>query len=154
LLWPQPGFVRIGYLPGRRQAKILGASIGQGRAMQRGSGRSARYAVALAALAVFALGGAAAIKNMAVVAAAHSKLADLPLADLVKPCKGTPKTWPAGKIFVLLLKTPAPPDMHGVLQKLFSGGPAEARAAIAKLNESRQVVKIVNSDEDLLRVVD
>jgi len=118
------------------------------------SGKSLRGAVVLAAWAIFAAAAPAAIKNMAVVASAGSKLADVPLADLVKLCKGTARAWPDGRNFVLVLKNPDSPDMHGVLQKLFGGGPAEARTAIAKLNESRQVVKIVDSDEDLLRTVD
>jgi hypothetical protein len=117
------------------------------------SGKSARGAVLLAVLVMFAAAASSALKNMAVVAVAGSKLADVPLADLVKLCKGTTKTWPDGRNFVLVLKNPDSPEMHGVLQRLF-GGPAEARAAIAKLNESRPVVKIVDSDEDLLRTVD
>jgi len=44
--------------------------------------------------------------------------------------------------------------MHGVLQKLFGGTLAEAKATIAKLNESRSVVKIVESDDELLRTVE
>ena len=35
-----------------------------------------------------------------------------------------------------------------------AGAPGELKAAIAKLNETRQMVKIVESDEDLLRTVD
>lgn len=113
-----------------------------------------RCAAVLAALALLAGAGTTAIKNMAVVTSAGNKLSDVPLAELVKLCKGTAKTWPDGRGFVLVLKNPDAPEMHGVLQKLFGGGPAEARAAIAKLNESRQVVRIVDSDEDLLRAVD
>jgi hypothetical protein len=43
--------------------------------------------------------------------------------------------------------------MHGALTKLF-GGPADLKAAIAKLNETHQVVKVVDTDDDLLRTVD
>jgi hypothetical protein len=118
------------------------------------SGKSVRGAAVLAVLVVFTAAASSAMKNMALVASAGSKLADVPLADLIKLCKGTAKTWPDGKNFVLVLKNPDSPELHGVLQKLFGGGPAEARAAIAKLNESRAAVKIVNSDEDLLRTVD
>ena len=42
--------------------------------------------------------------------------------------------------------------MRLAMQKLFGAG--EARAAIAKLNESREAVKIVGSDQDLLRTVE
>jgi len=57
--------------------------------------------MALAALAAFSASAVPAIKNMAVVASANSKLADVPLADLVKMCKGSPKVWPDGKNFLL-----------------------------------------------------
>jgi hypothetical protein len=95
-----------------------------------------------------------AIKNMAVVASAGSKLADVPLTELVKYCKGSAKAWPDGRNFVIVLKNPDLPEMRVALQKLFGGGAAEARLAIAKLNETRQTAVIVDSDDDLLRAVD
>ena len=113
-----------------------------------------RGAIALAVLATFSAGAVPATKNMAVVASANSKLADVPLGDLVKMCKGTTKAWADGKSFVLVLRNPDAPEMHSVLLKLFGAGPAEAKVAIAKLNEAHQTVKIVDSDEDLLRTVD
>jgi hypothetical protein len=112
-----------------------------------------RVAIALGALAFLSASAVPAIKNMAVVAPANSKLADVPLSDLVKLCKGTTKAWPDGKSFVLVLRNPDAPEMRGVLLKLF-GGATEAKLAIAKLNEAHQAVKIVDSDEDLLRTVD
>src|SRR6267154_838393 len=90
-----------------------------------------------------------AIKNMAVVVSAGSKLADVPLTELIKYCKGTAKAWPDGKSFVIVLKNPDAPEMHVALQKLFGGGASDARVLIAKLNETRQAVKIVESDNDL-----
>jgi ABC-type phosphate transport system substrate-binding protein len=91
---------------------------------------------------------------MAVVASAGSKLADVPLTELVKYCKGSAKAWPDGRNFVIVLKNPDLPEMRVALQKLFGGGAAEARLAIAKLNETRQAAVIVDSDDDLLRAVD
>jgi len=96
----------------------------------------------------------AGIKNMAVVVSAGSKLTDVPLADLTKLCKGTQKAWPDGKNFTLVMKDPDSTEMHAVAQKLFGAAPGEAKAVIAKLNESRLTVKIVNNDEDLLRTVE
>jgi hypothetical protein len=109
-----------------------------------------------AILGVFLLaaGALAGIKNMAVVASAGSKLSDVSLADLTKLCKGAQKTWPDGKNFTLVMKDPESPEMHVVAQKLFGGAPGEAKAIIAKLNESRLTVKIVDNDEDLLRNVE
>jgi hypothetical protein len=95
-----------------------------------------------------------AIKNMAVVASAGSKLADVPLTELVRYCKGSARAWPDGRNFVIVLKNPDLPEMRVALQKLFGGGAAEARLAIAKLNETRQAAVIVDSDDDLLRAVD
>jgi hypothetical protein len=39
-------------------------------------------------------------------------------------------------------------------QKLFGAAPGEVKALIAKLNEPRLAVKIVENDEDLLRTVE
>ena len=118
---------------------------------------SAKMIRALVVLSVTTLLGVfahAASRNMAVVTSANSKLNDVPLADLVKYCKGTTKAWPDGKAFTIVMKNPDAPEMHGVLLKLFGGTSAEAKAAISKLNEGRAVVKIVESDEELLKAVE
>ena len=112
-----------------------------------------RSGLALLTLAMFTRAAMPAISKMAVVASANSKLTDVAFADLVKLCKGTIKAWPDGKSFVLILKNPDAPEMRGVLQKLFGVG-VDAKTAIAKLNETRQTVRIVDSDEDLLKAVD
>jgi hypothetical protein len=104
--------------------------------------------------AVFASTAVPALKNMAIVASAGSKLTDVPMADLTKYCKGTAKTWPDGKNFMIVMRNPYAPEMHGVVQKLFGATPAESRAAIAKLNDTRTTVKIVESDEELLKIVE
>jgi len=108
---------------------------------------------ALALLAGFCIQLAAATKNMAVVTSASSKLADVGLQELMKLCKGTAKTWPDGRSFVLIVRNPDLPEMHRVLQKLF-GAESDPKAAIAKLKESRQAIRVVDSDDDLLRAVD
>ena len=110
--------------------------------------------------AVFCVGGlfagsaAPAIKNMAVVASAGSKLQDVPLAELAKLCKGTQKLWADGRSFTLVMKDPESADMHVAVQKLFGVSAGEVKSAIAKLNETRTVVRVVESDEDLLRTVE
>jgi len=96
----------------------------------------------------------AGIKNMAVVVSAGSKVGDISLAELTKLCKGTQKTWADGKSFVLVIRDPESPDLRIAMQKLFGESGGEAKGAIAKVNEARQVVKIVGSDEDLLRTVE
>ncbi len=96
----------------------------------------------------------AAIKNLAVVMSTGSKLSDVPLADLIKLCKGIQKAWPDGKSFTLVIKNPESPEMRVAVQKLFGDPSGDPKTAIAKLNESRVTVKIVGSDEELLRVVE
>jgi ABC-type phosphate transport system substrate-binding protein len=114
----------------------------------------------LAVLAILSLVGiphvstSAGIKNMAVVVSAGSKLADLSLVDLMKLCKGTQKNWPDGKSFTLVIRDPESPDLRVAMQKLFGESGGEAKAAIAKVNEARPIVKIVSNDDDLLRTVE
>ena len=94
-----------------------------------------------------------AIKNMAVVVAADSNLPDLTMAEFTKLCKGTQKSWPDGRTFTLVLKDPTSPEMHVAVQKLFGAAPADAKTAIAKINEVRPLIKIVANDEDVFRTV-
>ena len=96
----------------------------------------------------------AAVKNLAVVTAAGSKLTDVPLADLVKFCRGAQKAWPDGRNFTLVIKDPGSPEMHVAVSKLLGTSAAEVKAAIEKLNEGRAAVKIVDSDDELLRTVE
>jgi hypothetical protein len=120
--------------------------------------KALRNSLRLAAVLCFASVQAAsvtpAIKNMALVVSAGSKLADVPLADLSKLCKGVQKAWPDGKNFTLVIKDPESPEMHVAVQKLFGAAPGEVKAAIAKVNEFRLAVKIVASDEELLHTVE
>ena len=113
-----------------------------------------RIAAVLCASVFLAAPAVPAVKNMAVIVSAGSKLADVPLADLTKLCKGTQKAWPDGKSFTLVIKNPESSEMRGVVQKILGGATPDIKAAIAKLNESRQVIKIVDNDEDLLHTVE
>ena len=119
------------------------------------SNRSGMRIAALAcAVALFAGPAVPAIKNLAVVTSASSKLQDVPLAELAKLCKGAQKAWADGRSFTLVMKDPASPDMHIAVQKLFGASSSEVKTAIAKVNEARAVVRVVESDEDLLHTVD
>jgi hypothetical protein len=106
------------------------------------------------AAALLAGNAAPGIKNMAVVAPASSKLQDVPLVELAKLCKGTQKTWADGRSFTLVMKDPESPELHVAVQKLFGVSASELKSSIAKLNETRTVVRIVESDDDLLRAVE
>lgn len=114
--------------------------------------RSALCAVVLSG--VFAAASALpAIKTMAVVVAADSKLPDITLAELIKLTRGTQKAWPDGRSFTLVLKNPTAPEMHVAVQKLFGVAPADVPAAIAKINQLRPLIKVVGTDEDVFRTV-
>ncbi|HEV1994169.1 MAG TPA: hypothetical protein VGR03_07555 [Candidatus Acidoferrum sp.] len=123
--------------------------------MKRNAGGKWLQITALLCIAsMLGVASVAAIKNMAVVISAGSKLSDVPLADLVKLCKGNQKTWSDGKSFTLVIKNPEAPEMRVAMQKLFGDAGGDVKAAIAKVNESRLIVKIVGSDEELLRIVE
>jgi hypothetical protein len=94
-----------------------------------------------------------AIKNIAVVMTAGTTIEDVQLSELIKLCKGVQKTWIEGKSFTLVMTDPASPDMHAAIQKLFNMPPADLKAARPKINETRTVIKVVDSDADLLRTV-
>jgi hypothetical protein len=114
--------------------------------------RSALCAVVLSGV-LAAASALPAIKTMAVVVAADSKLPDLTLAELVKLTKGTQKAWPDGRSFTLVLKNPTAPEMHVAVQKLFGVAPADVPAAIAKINQLRPLIKVVATEEDVFRTV-
>jgi hypothetical protein len=117
-------------------------------------GNGLRIVAVLCAGALLAGSAAPAIKNMAVVTSASSKLQDVSLAELAKLCKGTQKVWADGRSFTLVMKDPESPDLHVAVQKLFGMPASEVKTAIMKLNETRAVVRIVESDTDLLRTVE
>jgi hypothetical protein len=94
-----------------------------------------------------------AIKNIAVVMSAGTKIDDVQLSELMKLCKGVQKTWIEGKSFTLVMTDPASPDMHAAVQKLFNMTPVDLKTALPKLNETRTLIQIVDSDNDLLRTV-
>jgi hypothetical protein len=116
--------------------------------------RLLQFAVVMFLVFVFAAPLLPAVRNWALVAPAGSKLQDIPLADLVKFCKGTQKAWPDGKNFTIVIHDPESPEMHTAVQKLFGVDAAGAKALIDKLNETRPVIKIVQSDADLMRTVE
>ncbi len=97
-----------------------------------------------------------ATKNVAVVVSAASKLRGIALADLMKLCKGAQRSLPDGQTFTFVIKDPDAPDMRLTMEKLFGMTPAEAKAAIVKLNNSHPgspVVRIVTTDEEVLNTV-
>jgi hypothetical protein len=135
ILWILP---RKGYVP-TMKGKTRGPRLGRA------------FALLLAVLV--ALPAVPAAKNIAVIMSAGSKQQDVSLGELVKLCKGTQKAWEDGKSFTLVMKDPESPELRTPVQKLFGMAPAELKTALTKLNESRQLVKIVATDEELLHTV-
>jgi hypothetical protein len=116
--------------------------------------RLLQFAVVVCLVFVSAVPLLPAVRNWALVAPTGSKLQDVTLTDLVKLCKGTQKAWPDGKSFTIVMHDPEAPEMRAAVQKLFGVDAAEMKPLVAKLNESRPLIKIVQSDEDLMRTVE
>jgi hypothetical protein len=116
--------------------------------------RTGRHLLLVFALCCVAASVAfAAIKSMALIVAAGSKLPDVTLVEISKLSKGSQKAWPDGRTFTLVMKDPTSPEMHVAVQKLLGVTPADAKTAIAKINQSRPLIKIVATDDDVFRVV-
>lgn len=113
-----------------------------------------RIAAVLCFLGILAAPVMPGVRNWAVVASAGSKLQDVSLTDLAKLCKGSQKAWADGKNFTLVMTDPEAPELRVAVQKLFGVGPSEVKAVIARLNEGRPIIKIVESGADLLRTVE
>jgi hypothetical protein len=95
----------------------------------------------------------AAMKNWAIVVAAGSKLQDVSLIDLSKLCKGSQKTWPDGRNFTLVIHNPDSPEMKSVLEKIFGVSETDLKPTVSKLTESKSILKVVESDEEIIRTV-
>jgi hypothetical protein len=120
------------------------------------SGRDRRFAqlVLAAIFLVFAvMPTLAGMKKWAVVAPAGSKLEVVSLTNLVQLCKGTQKAWPDGKAFTLVMHSPDEPEMRSAIQVLFGSASGDMKTFLTNVNQSRVVIKVVDSDEDLLRTV-
>lgn len=97
-----------------------------------------------------------AIKKIALITSTGTRLENIELTELTKLFKGAQKSWPDGRNFLPVMKDPESPEMRPVVQRFFGTAPAEARAAISKLNDlhaGQKVVRIVASDEEVLGAV-
>ena len=110
-------------------------------------------ALFLCLMALFASVAFPAVKKLAVVTSTSSPLQDVQLASLVKLCNGTLKAWPNGEAFKLVIEDPGAPEMSVAVKKLLGTTGDNAKAAIAKVNGSHEIVKIVSTDEELLETV-
>jgi hypothetical protein len=95
-----------------------------------------------------------AVKTWALVIATGNKLQGISMAELARLCKGARRTWPDGRNFTLVIHDPESPEMHGAIQKLFGVTASEVKPLLARLNVSRPVIRIAETDEELLRTVE
>jgi hypothetical protein len=116
--------------------------------------RLAQFCVVLCLTFTFVAPLPCAVRKWALVVSAGSKLQDIPLADLVKFCKGAQKTWPDGRNFTIVIHDPESPEMRSAVEKLFGVDALLTKPLVAKLNESRTMIKVVQTDEDLMRTVE
>jgi ABC-type phosphate transport system substrate-binding protein len=95
----------------------------------------------------------AGFKKWAVITSAGSKMQDVSLAEITKLCKGTQKTWPDGRNFTLVIRDPELPEMRATVETLFGVAPSEMKNVLARMNQSHVVIRIADTDEDVLRTV-
>ncbi len=157
--WPaSSGWAHGSHVRLVREASILETEVSARKALGiMKDARSRRWfqvAVVLCLSIVSAAPLFSAMKNWAVVTASGNKLRDVPLSDLSKLCKGAQKLWTDGKPFTLVIHDPDSPDMRYAIQKLFGGEASELKPVFAKINEGRKVIRIVDTDQELLRTVE
>lgn len=95
-------------------------------------------------------------RDLAVVSNKANSVSALPLADLVKICKGQTNHWSDGKSVTFIMRSPASPEMKIVLEKLYQLPEAQVKEVIAGANHGRAghpAIMIVDSDEDLVNKV-
>jgi hypothetical protein len=102
-------------------------------------------------------GGARAVaRDLAVVSNKSNSVAAIPVADMVKICKGQTGHWPDGKSVTFVMRSPSVPEMRLVLEKLYEAPEAQVKEIVATANHGRMghpAIMIVDSDEDLVNKV-
>jgi hypothetical protein len=102
-------------------------------------------------------GGARAVaRDLAVVSNKSNSVSAIPVADMVKICKGQTGHWPDGKSVTFVMRSPSVPEMRLVLEKLYEAPEAQVKEIVATANHGRMghpAIMIVDSDEDLVNKV-
>jgi hypothetical protein len=92
----------------------------------------------------------AAAKDFALISNKANAVTALPMADLVKICKGQTNHWPEGKPVTVILRDPASPEMKLVLEKVYGMSKDEVFNLISTANHGRAnhpAIIVVDSDE-------
>lgn len=100
--------------------------------------------------------GAAAAKDLAVIANKTNATTSLALPDLVKICKGQSARWSDGKPVTFITRNPSTPEMKMVLDKVYGMSREDVSATIVAANHGRTnhpAIVVVDSDEDLVNKV-
>lgn len=122
------------------------------------AGASVFYRRAIITLCFFIGAGVslAAGRDLAVVSNKANAISALPVADLVKICKGQTNRWPDGKSVTFIMRAPSTPEMKLVLEKLYDAPESQVKEIVTTANHGRTghpAIMIVDSDEDLVNKV-
>jgi hypothetical protein len=98
----------------------------------------------------------AAAKDLAVISNKSNTVQAMTLADLAKVCKGQSNRWPDGKAVVFITRSPALPEMHLLLDKIYGMPKDDVMALIANANRRNDhpAIMIVDTDEALVKKVE
>ncbi|MBS1852076.1 MAG: hypothetical protein JST79_14300 [Acidobacteria bacterium] len=95
-------------------------------------------------------------KDFALISNKTNAVTALPMADLVKICKGQTNRWPEGKPVTFILRDPASAEMKLVLEKVYGLGKDEVFTLISAANRGRAnhpAIIVVDSDEAVVEKV-
>jgi phosphate transport system substrate-binding protein len=98
-----------------------------------------------------------ACKDIALIANKSNPVKNVPLADLLKICKGQTSRWPDGKPVTLIIRNPGSHEMRLVLEKIYSMPKDEVASLILAANHGRAnhpAIIIVDSDQSLVQSVE
>ena len=98
-----------------------------------------------------------ACKDIALIANKTNSTKNLPMADLVKICKGQTSRWPDGKPVTLIIRNPGSAEMRMVLEKIYNMPKDEVAALILSANHGRAnhpAIIVVDSDQSLVQTVE
>lgn len=111
------------------------------------------------AIALMLVGWAlsASAKDLALISNKANSVEAMPVAELVKICKGQTSRWPDGKAVAFVMRDPGSPDAKMVLEKVYGMTKDEVIALIASANHNRvshPAIIVVDSDDDVVKKVE
>ena len=124
-----------------------------------GQARKALWArkILVLILAMMALAGVAAAKDIALVSNKSNSLPEMTIAELLKVCKGQMNRWPDGKPVTLVMREPGSADMKIVEEKVYAATAEAVEEIVAAANHSRKdrpAIIIAKTDQDVIRKVE